>query len=143
MYWWRHFDAAEVTQDFGRIRTAGFHTVRFFLRREDFQPTPARVVPAMLWCYGDYAQGLWGTPPLDEAVHERYFGLWRHAYSARPALAEVRHLADSERCAYRDTQDWIDIAADEFYTHPQAHLRRLYQRFRMYCGEECGEGQRD
>jgi hypothetical protein len=33
---------------------------------------------------------------------------------------------------------------DESYTHPQAHLRRLYQRFRMYCSEEeCGERQRD
>jgi endo-1,4-beta-mannosidase len=48
MYWWRRFDAAEVAQDFGRIRAAGFNTVRFFLRWEDFQPTPERVVPAML-----------------------------------------------------------------------------------------------
>jgi hypothetical protein len=23
MYWWRHFDAAEVAQDFARIRAAG------------------------------------------------------------------------------------------------------------------------
>jgi endo-1,4-beta-mannosidase len=98
---------------------------------------------AMLWCYGDYARDLWGTPPLDEAIHERYFGLWRHDYPAKSALAEVRHFADSERCACRDTQDWIDIAADEFYTHPQVHLRRLYQRFRMYDSEECGERQRD
>ena len=91
---------------------------------------------AMLWCYGDYARELWSTPPLDEAVHERYFGLWRHDYSAKPALAEVRRVAGSERCAWHDTQAWIDIAADEFYTHPQAHLRRLYQRFRMHYGEE-------
>jgi hypothetical protein len=98
---------------------------------------------AMLWCYGDYARALWGTPPLDEAIHERYFGLWRHDYWTKSALAEVRHFADSERCACRDTQDWIDIAADEFYTHPHAHLCRLYQRFRMYySGEECGERQR-
>jgi len=95
---------------------------------------------ALLWCYGDYARDLWCTPPLDEAVHERYFGLWRHDYSAKPALAEVRHFADSERRAWRDTQEWIDIAAGEFYTNPQAHLRRLYQRFRMhYSEEECGE----
>ena len=34
------------------------------------------------------------------------------------------------------------MSADEFYTHPQAHLRRLYQRFRMsYSEEECGERQ--
>lgn len=38
----------EVSQDFARIRTAGFDTVRFFRRWEDFQPTPERVAPAML-----------------------------------------------------------------------------------------------
>jgi len=27
MYWWRHFDAAEVAQDFARIRAADFDTV--------------------------------------------------------------------------------------------------------------------
>jgi endo-1,4-beta-mannosidase len=107
MYWWRHFDATEVAQDFARIRAAGFDTVRFFL--------------------------------LDEAVHERSFGLWHHDYSAKPALAEVKQLADSERCAWHGTQDWLDIATDEFYTNPQAHLHRLYQRFRRHYGEEeCG-----
>ncbi len=40
---------------------------------------------AFLWCYGDYARELWHTPPLDEATHERSFGLWRHDYSAKPA----------------------------------------------------------
>jgi endo-1,4-beta-mannosidase len=48
MYWWRRFDAAEVAEDFGRIRATGFNTIRFFPRWEDFQPTPERVVPAML-----------------------------------------------------------------------------------------------
>jgi hypothetical protein len=94
---------------------------------------------ALLWCYGDYARELGRTPPLDEAVHERSFGLWYHDYSAKPALAEVKRLADSERCAWHGTQDWLDIATDEFYTNPQAHLRRLYQRFRRHYGEEeCG-----
>lgn len=32
---------------------------------------------AMLWCFGDYAEKLWSEPPLDEAAHERFFGLWR------------------------------------------------------------------
>src|SRR5262249_43377630 len=30
MYWWRHFDAAEVAQDFAHIRAAGFDTARLF-----------------------------------------------------------------------------------------------------------------
>ena len=32
---------------------------------------------AMLWCYTDYDQAIWADPPLDLAVHERSFGLWR------------------------------------------------------------------
>ncbi len=30
----------------------------------------------MIWCYADYSTYLLSKPPLDEAVHERYFGLW-------------------------------------------------------------------
>ena len=94
---------------------------------------------AFLWCYGDYARELWHTPPLDEATHERSFGLWRHDYSAKPAVAEVRCFAGYERCAWHDARSWIDIETEEFYTHPPAHLRRLYQRFRTrYSKEEGG-----
>ena len=32
---------------------------------------------AMVWCYADYAESTWSEPPLDVAVHERSFGLWR------------------------------------------------------------------
>jgi hypothetical protein len=223
MYWWRHFDAAEVAQDFACIRAAGMEDLEEDRRlgpgeaarvcdllcmhgypiyaawatsatdalllpflglimrwlggdkdvlfaefgapampHPDQQiaavPATCRIldeaeaalftrralaalhrfgfVGAMLWCYGDYAPELWCTPPLDAAIHERSFGLWRYDYTAKPALAEIRHVADSERCVWRDTQAWIDLAADEFYTHPQAHLRRLYQRFRRHYSEE-------
>jgi hypothetical protein len=37
---------------------------------------------AMLWCFGDYDEELWAEPPLDEAPHERFFGLWRSDYNA-------------------------------------------------------------
>ena len=43
----------------------------------------------MLWCYADYAPALFATPPLDEAVHERTFGLWHADGSPKPAVAEV------------------------------------------------------
>ena len=34
-------------------------------------------IGALVWCYADYAAELHSHPPLDEAVHERTFGLWR------------------------------------------------------------------
>ena len=48
---------------------------------------------AMLWCYSDYHPGTFGHPPLDEAVHERSFGLWRADGSPKPAVDVVRSFA--------------------------------------------------
>ncbi|MGH8514361.1 MAG: glycoside hydrolase 5 family protein, partial [Gammaproteobacteria bacterium] len=63
---------------------------------------------AMLWCYGDYDQALWREPPLDEAAHERYFGLWRSDYSPKPALVEIERLAGIKRSNPPDDFAWID-----------------------------------
>lgn len=86
---------------------------------------------AMLWCYSDYDQKLWLKPPLDDATHERYFGLWRNDYSPKPALLEIEKLAGFERSKPRDNFDWIDISPEEYYLSPGAHLRHLYQLFRQ------------
>lgn len=40
MYWWKHFDAAEVREEFTVIRDLGLTIVRIFLLWEDFQPDP-------------------------------------------------------------------------------------------------------
>ena len=44
---------------------------------------------AMLWCYTDYDSAIWKDPPLDLAVHERSFGLWRAGGWPEPSLAVV------------------------------------------------------
>ncbi|HUY11731.1 MAG TPA: hypothetical protein VMV73_05675 [Candidatus Dormibacteraeota bacterium] len=43
MYAWEHFNAAEWRDDMARIAALGLDTVRFFLRWEDFQPSPNRI----------------------------------------------------------------------------------------------------
>ncbi|HEU4389545.1 MAG TPA: hypothetical protein VFV34_17200 [Blastocatellia bacterium] len=89
---------------------------------------------AMVWCYGDYARGLWNEPPLDESVHERFFGLWRFdsdgSATPKPALAEVRRFRGLPRRESAGEFPWIDIDKNEFYSSPREHLRRLYRRFR-------------
>jgi endo-1,4-beta-mannosidase len=45
---WRHFDAGEIREDFGRIAGLGLDTVRFFLRWDDFQPQPDTIDATML-----------------------------------------------------------------------------------------------
>ncbi|TNF61393.1 MAG: hypothetical protein EP303_05740 [Deltaproteobacteria bacterium] len=88
---------------------------------------------AMLWCYSDYAENLWGLPPFDLAVHERSFGLWRADASPKPAVAVVEAFA--KRCATLPADapvadsTWIDIEAAEFYRAPGSELPRLYRRY--------------
>jgi endo-1,4-beta-mannosidase len=88
---------------------------------------------AMLWCYSDYAEAIWGLPPLDLAVHERSFGLWRADASPKPTVSVVEAFAN--RRSAPSTVDttavptWIDVDAAEFYRAPGSELPRLYRRY--------------
>jgi endo-1,4-beta-mannosidase len=88
---------------------------------------------ALLWCYSDYAEAIWGLPPLDLAVHERSFGLWHADASPKPAVAVVEAFA-KRRVAPRVVDSlaaptWIDVDAAEFYRAPGSELPRLYRRY--------------
>jgi endo-1,4-beta-mannosidase len=48
MYMWERFDLGEIREDMKHIKGLGLDLVRFFLRWDDFQPTPNRMDPAML-----------------------------------------------------------------------------------------------
>jgi endo-1,4-beta-mannosidase len=89
---------------------------------------------AMLWCFGDYDEELWAEPPLDSSPHERFFGLWRGDYSAKPALLAIEGMARSATRERRDDFGWIDVTAEGFYLNPRASLRRLY---RVFLHERC------
>jgi|RhiMetdeSRZDD1v2_1073273.scaffolds.fasta_scaffold65110_8 endo-1,4-beta-mannosidase len=84
---------------------------------------------AVLWCFGDYAEKLWSEPPLDEAAHERFFGLWRSDHSTKPALSAIKGMAGATVREWCDDFDWIDVTEAEFYLDPRGTLRRLYQEF--------------
>ena len=73
---------------------------------------------------------IWDVPPLDLAVHERSFGLWRADGSPKPSVAVVEAFAGAERVAGADDYTWIDLEPDEFFVDPGTHLRRLYRRYR-------------
>jgi len=85
---------------------------------------------AMLWCYSDYDPALWDRPPLDLAVHERSFGLWRADGSSKPSVAAVAAFVGADRCDDADDDTWIDLDRDEFLLNPSAELARLYRRYR-------------
>jgi endo-1,4-beta-mannosidase len=82
-----------------------------------------------LWCYADYSQSLWQVPPLDQATHERHFGLWRSDRSRKPATEVVASFAGVERKTPHENFNWIDISPTAFYESPAENLRRLYRHF--------------
>jgi len=73
---------------------------------------------------------------VDEAVAERYFGLWRSDYSPKPAVVEIERLAGMERNHPVNGFDWIDISPEEYYLFPRENLRRLYPVFCAQYPEE-------
>jgi len=93
---------------------------------------------AMLWCYADYAEAIWGVPPLDHARHERSFGLWRADGQPKPALESVRAFAvrGARVTGGPITADttWIDIDAAQYYRAPGRELPRLYRRYCQALG---------
>ena len=92
---------------------------------------------AMVWCDSDYVSDIWADPPLDEAVHERSFGLWRADATPKPAVAAIteaaHHLRALDPPSTHDTS-WIDIEPGEFFTADGSHLQRLYPRYRAALG---------
>ena len=87
----------------------------------------------MLWCYADYDPAIWAVPPLDEAPHERTFGLWRADGTPKPVVDEVTAAAGRIRLEARSTE-WIDVDQDDYWREPATHLARLYRRYRERPG---------
>jgi endo-1,4-beta-mannosidase len=94
------------------------------------------MIGAFLWCFGDYAPDMWNKPPLDQAIHERYFGLWQSDRSAKPAVEVISR--------FKGTQDkvtteftWIDISPHQFYAAPAQNLQQLYDQFLKVFEADC------
>ncbi len=84
---------------------------------------------AMLWCANDYVSDIWDAPPLDEAAHERSFGLWRADGSPKPSVERIQSHRSLEVVAAPADLGWIDIEPAEFYKGGSSQLARLYQRY--------------
>ncbi len=88
---------------------------------------------AMLWCYSDYVPEIWSGPPLDVAIHERSFGLWRSDGSAKPGVEVIKAFGNRVRRPVPE-HAWIDIDPTDFWAAPAEALPRLYHRFRSARG---------
>jgi endo-1,4-beta-mannosidase len=81
------------------------------------------------WCYGDYSRALWERPPLDGAIHERCFGVFREDRSPKPFLPLLSLLQEKKR-GEEMRLDWIGIEPDEYFLNPKEHLSKLFWRFK-------------
>jgi endo-1,4-beta-mannosidase len=106
------------------------HTAAAYTERALISLREAGCAGAMLWCYTDYVPAIWETPPFDQAIHERSFGLWRADGSPKPSVSVVAALTGTDRTDSPRDDTWIDIEPNEFALEPGKHLRSLYRRYR-------------
>jgi endo-1,4-beta-mannosidase len=87
---------------------------------------------AYAWCYGDYDDKLFDRAPLDTAIRERSFGIVRADGSEKPAAEAVRTFASrlaDKKVHFGDAPRVLDVSADAYYTAPEGHFRRIYDRW--------------
>jgi hypothetical protein len=87
---------------------------------------------AYAWCYGDYDAELFGRAPFDTAVRERSFGLVRADGSEKPVCNVVRSFASAlaqDQVRFGAPRKILDVSSDDYYAAPDAHFRRLYERW--------------
>jgi endo-1,4-beta-mannosidase len=88
---------------------------------------------AMVWCFADYHESLWGKPPCSGSKHERFFGLVRPDGSLKPHAEVLKTFAASKPTVQPAQRTLtLDITPDEYYADPSYHYQRLY---RVYLGE--------
>ncbi len=104
------------------------HVAAAYIERSITRLAECGCTGAMLWCHADYTPAIWNTPPLDLAVHERFFGLWRADASPKPALDVIRAF-ENRPVVDRSPPAWIDLDPEEFQLDPSQHLVRLYGRY--------------
>ncbi len=94
----------------------------------------AGMLGAWAWCYGDYSPALWDKTPLKQNYHERYFGLFRHDASPKPAAQVFKDIGEL-KINYRseETPIWLQtFNRDEFYFNPLENLKTIYQAYKKY-----------
>lgn len=90
----------------------------------------AGMLGAFGWCFADYHHDLYKYPPLNENIHERYFGLTRWDGSVKPAL---RMLGNTREIPVQNTSvpEWLENEdRDHFYDQPQFNLSRLFAQYK-------------
>jgi endo-1,4-beta-mannosidase len=87
---------------------------------------------AYAWCYADYHPDLFDRAPFDRAIRERTFGLIRADGSEKPAARAFRRFAEQlalGQVEFATAPKMLDVTPDVYYTAPNVHFARLYDRW--------------
>lgn len=100
--------------------------------KEALQLLPAQnIMGALAWCYGDYDPSLWSFPPLEQNLHERYFGLFRYDGSSKPGLQPW--TAAYDRVSKTINVPWLNgFQKEHFYNNPRENLKLFFTRYQHY-----------
>jgi hypothetical protein len=128
-YWPRR--KAMTWNAFGKPRS------QFMASETDYAHYPSQVLGnlqtvgstgAMLWCFADYAEELWSSPPCNEAIHERFSGLVRPDGSLKPHAEVIRRFARTQPTVRPPALPVrLGVGQKEFYADPRRIVEQLYR----------------
>lgn len=99
---------------------------------------------ALAWCFSDYHPSLWEKPPLEQNLHERFFGLFRADGSAKPAALVWSALTEQEPAAAPSPRGWLNsFQREDFYHSPRANLEKMYRLYKATVGIQSPEDKGD
>jgi len=99
----------------------------------------SNILGALAWCYSDYAPHLWSKPPLQQKLHERYFGLMRFDGTAKPSAAAWAQATNKTLTEKIDISWLAGFEPDHFYTNPRENLIKLYDLYRQQRRHEISD----
>lgn len=96
----------------------------------------AGIMGALAWCYADYVQELWSSPPLNFAPHERHFGLFHSDGTAKPAARIFRRREWSAGPRMGLGTGMPFLSREHFYLNPGRNLQAMYRDYKNACSKE-------
>jgi len=95
--------------------------------------------------YADFDANLFGTPPFDVCVSERYRGLWRSDGTLKPHGRVIREFAETNPSIQFPPlrRAHVDVSLDTYYNDPLSHCRRIFQVFSANAAPVCRSLQRN
>ncbi len=85
---------------------------------------------AYWWCFADYDKSAWSKPPLDQRIHERFFGIKRVDGTIKPVASVFKKFG---KRLYKDRQlesFWRTQDREDYFSNPEKSFKDLWEKFK-------------